>query len=64
VLQVNGDLIAKVVYVAQCSVDVRGEERVGHADDVTVADLAGLGLDTAGHDEPDEVLEAYFDALA
>lgn len=64
VLQVNGDFNAKLGYVAQCSVEVRGQETFGHDDSVTLDDLRALGVNVDGHDDPQDAIDAHFESLA
>ncbi len=63
VIQVNGDFKAKVLFVAQCSVEVAGEEVSEFDDEVTLSELESIGLPIAGHSKANSAIEAYFNTL-
>ncbi len=64
VLQVNGDLRAKLAFISQCSVDILGSNQAQFDEDLSVSDLASIGLPSDGEQEPDDIVRAYFEALA
>lgn len=61
VLQVNGDLKAKLFYDSQCSIEVEGKTEVQHDESVTAAQLLALGIEAEGDDETNDAVRAYFD---
>ena len=61
VVQVNGDLRAKVFFNAQCSIDVRGTESTELDEGATAEQLAMAGIPVGDDEEPDDAVERYFD---
>ncbi|MEM9189933.1 MAG: hypothetical protein AAGF12_12195 [Myxococcota bacterium] len=64
VVQVNGDLTAKVLFVSQCLVEVRGDEKSEFDQSVSNSDLAALGLTTEEGEKAEKAIAAYFEALS
>ncbi|MEM9072744.1 MAG: hypothetical protein AAGE52_29835 [Myxococcota bacterium] len=63
VIQVNGNLTAKLFYNTQCSVDVHGEEKVELDESVSAEQLAALGINVGEDQDTAEAVEAYLDQL-
>lgn len=61
VIQVNGDLRAKVFFNAQCSIDVHGTESTELDEGATAEQLAMAGIPVGDDEEPDDAVERYFD---
>lgn len=62
VVQVNGNIHAKLFYISQCSVEVEGEEKVEFDESASDNELRSLGLEFEDG-EADEALQAYFQGL-
>jgi len=61
VIQVNGDLRAKVFFNSQCSIDVHGTESTELDEGATAEQLAMAGIPVGDDEEPDDAVERYFD---
>lgn len=61
VIQVNGDLRAKVFFNAQCSIDVRGTEAVELDEGATAEQLSMAGIPVGDDEDPDDAVERFFD---
>jgi len=61
VIQVNGDLRAKVFFNAQCSIDVRGTESIELDEGATPEQLSMAGIPVGDDEEPDDAVERFFE---
>lgn len=60
VLQVNGNLSAKVVFISQCSVEVGGKEKAEFSNKITMEDLQTMGISVKDHSYPEKAIRGYF----
>lgn len=61
VLQVNGNLSAKLLFNSQCSIDVKGKETSELDETVEAEQLGSLGITVGDDQSPAEAVRAYFD---
>lgn len=61
VLQVNGEVHAKLFYNSQCTIEVGGKQTTAFDDSITVKQLATLGIAAKSKDEISEAVRGYFD---
>lgn len=60
VLQVNGDLTAKLLFNSQCSVEVRGKETTEYDESISAEQLAAIGLTVDQGGDPGDAVRSYF----